>query len=488
MRVAGVRSFNRLMPSQSMDMERNEANSSPDLGIESDHGRFSSLETHLNVQRPLLQTLELTESMSNLLDVENNQVQEVVCVDDDNNTKLHYAAALGNYEEAQKEIAFGRKLDSENYLGWTPLMMAIRNGNMAIVTLLLERGADATKRNKFGMNVFLISVASGDLDILEKILNHLLCGGISRQSLQKTVSPISLAIMFSHPNIFKYLIERSFDVNTATPTTGITPLMFAAAMSNHKAIKKLLQHKADMRQKNYLGKTASEIIESRNQRIEIDNINKQKPPHLPVIVISPHTPNLQLTPYTVANGTQNARKSSNTRTPNLFCTTPNVFFGGLMATEIMYHASIYVCYDTNKNYLRLTSYIRAVPLASKMVSALLAQIIITQGWLNYEMLAFLGVPVSIQAAFVFLHLPLVFEDELTDGSKISWFKSQFKKTFDREHIPKWALWSALSLCGYAQVSIAMQHLWKETQLKNGEIIYNGAVEGILALVALVGVL
>ncbi|VEN38225.1 unnamed protein product [Callosobruchus maculatus] len=54
---------------QRVDLERQEANSSPDLGIESDHGRFSSLETQQsNLTRPLLQTIELTESMSNLLD------------------------------------------------------------------------------------------------------------------------------------------------------------------------------------------------------------------------------------------------------------------------------------------------------------------------------------------------------------------------------------------------------------------------------------
>lgn len=58
------------------DMDRQNANSSPDLGIESDHGRFSSLEA--NIPRPLLQTLELTESMSNLLDNE-SQVQLSNC-------------------------------------------------------------------------------------------------------------------------------------------------------------------------------------------------------------------------------------------------------------------------------------------------------------------------------------------------------------------------------------------------------------------------
>ncbi|CAH1965735.1 unnamed protein product [Acanthoscelides obtectus] len=72
-------SFNRPMIApgmQRVDLERQEANSSPDLGIESDHGRFSSLETQQST-RPLLQTIELTESMSNLLDGEHPPVGPV---------------------------------------------------------------------------------------------------------------------------------------------------------------------------------------------------------------------------------------------------------------------------------------------------------------------------------------------------------------------------------------------------------------------------
>ena len=74
----------------------------------------------------------------------------MVIIDDDKNTKLHYAAALGNLEEIDKIIASKQKLDPENYLGWTPLMMAIRNANALAVDTLLIKGADATKKNKFG--------------------------------------------------------------------------------------------------------------------------------------------------------------------------------------------------------------------------------------------------------------------------------------------------------------------------------------------------
>ncbi|XP_017769842.1 PREDICTED: centrosomin isoform X2 [Nicrophorus vespilloides] len=60
---------------ETLEVERMHANSSPDLGIESDQGRFSSLEgvgnTNVSLARPLLQTLEVSQSMSNLLDKEN---------------------------------------------------------------------------------------------------------------------------------------------------------------------------------------------------------------------------------------------------------------------------------------------------------------------------------------------------------------------------------------------------------------------------------
>ena len=57
-----------------IDMARQQSSYSPDLGIESDHGRFSSLE--VNVERPFLETLELTENMSNSL---TQNLQIVTC-------------------------------------------------------------------------------------------------------------------------------------------------------------------------------------------------------------------------------------------------------------------------------------------------------------------------------------------------------------------------------------------------------------------------
>ena len=78
------------------------------------------------------------------------KINKTVIIDDDQNTKLHYAAALDNVEEINKIIASKQKLDPENYLGWTPLMMAIRNENASAVDTLLLHGANPIKKNKFG--------------------------------------------------------------------------------------------------------------------------------------------------------------------------------------------------------------------------------------------------------------------------------------------------------------------------------------------------
>lgn len=74
---------------------------------------------------------------------------KILIVDDDKNTRLHYACALNNLAEVEKQVATRQKLDPENYLGWTPLMMAVKNCNAPVVDYLLASGADATKKNKF---------------------------------------------------------------------------------------------------------------------------------------------------------------------------------------------------------------------------------------------------------------------------------------------------------------------------------------------------
>lgn len=71
-------------------------------------------------------------------------------VDNDKNTKLHYLAACGHVDKISRNSIEKQRIDIENSLGWTPLMMACKNGYLDMIKLLLELGADPSRKNKFG--------------------------------------------------------------------------------------------------------------------------------------------------------------------------------------------------------------------------------------------------------------------------------------------------------------------------------------------------
>lgn len=197
-------------------------------------------------------------------------------IDDDKNTKLHYSAAkndvdaIVDYLENESSI-----VDPENYLKWTPLMMACRHGHFESVKVLLSYRANATLRNKMGMNVLQIAIASGNLEMVEYLLEHFLTGGISKRYLENNFSIISLAILFRHQNILEFLIKKQFQLDIQTHVTGISPLMVAQAIENDNAISTLLNNKVDTKLKNYLGHTAVDIATIR-QQMKLFNTNEHK--------------------------------------------------------------------------------------------------------------------------------------------------------------------------------------------------------------------
>ena len=71
-------------------------------------------------------------------------------VDELGNTFVHKAAATGNHVELAAALAKGVKADLENFMGWTPLMMATRNGHLKIVEMLIGNKVDASKKNMYG--------------------------------------------------------------------------------------------------------------------------------------------------------------------------------------------------------------------------------------------------------------------------------------------------------------------------------------------------
>jgi len=56
--------------------------------------------------------------------------------------------------------------------GWTPLLFAIRQGNLAMVKLLLEKGADPNVCNENGKSPIHEAVSIGDVGILKLLIER----------------------------------------------------------------------------------------------------------------------------------------------------------------------------------------------------------------------------------------------------------------------------------------------------------------------------
>ena len=73
-------------------------------------------------------------------------------------TPLHYACSKGQLEVAQYLLANGAIVDSLSPGNTTPLMMAVQSGNEPLIKLLLDKGADLRIKNSLGLTAIDIGV------------------------------------------------------------------------------------------------------------------------------------------------------------------------------------------------------------------------------------------------------------------------------------------------------------------------------------------
>ena len=88
-------------------------------------------------------------------------------------TALHYAAAAGDTDIIRLLLARHAYIDAESPTGFTPLMMAAREGMEDAVQLLLEEGADASLKDRaWGIDAAEFAARAHKPWIAERIVRH----------------------------------------------------------------------------------------------------------------------------------------------------------------------------------------------------------------------------------------------------------------------------------------------------------------------------
>jgi uncharacterized protein len=130
----------------------------------------------------------------------------------DGMTALHWAAANGDTETARMLIAAGANLRAMTRInGYTPLFLASREGNAAIVGALLDAGASAKTASTTGSTPLMLAAASGNTETITRLL------------------------------------DAGAEIDAKEHARGQTALMFAAAMNRVEAIKVLARRGASVK-------------------------------------------------------------------------------------------------------------------------------------------------------------------------------------------------------------------------------------------------
>lgn len=143
-----------------------------------------------------------------------------------------------------------------NPTGDTPLIYAVRFGNAALVTLLLENGANPNQQN-YNTGAFPLDLALGSepeqIDIALLLLEHgAHVADIKENIIELYDSPegaLLVSIEENQKHLFYIALELGADVNT-TDDQGNTPLLNAVLNNKYDFVRALLDLGADKYKKN----------------------------------------------------------------------------------------------------------------------------------------------------------------------------------------------------------------------------------------------
>ncbi|KAK6990454.1 ankyrin repeat and SOCS box protein 13 [Biomphalaria glabrata] len=176
--------------------------------------------------------------------------------DSTNSRSLLLNAVQNNDVETVKDLLLIKKVNPNfNLQMISPICQAAALGNIQILNLLLDAGADPRTQNTSNMSwerqPIHIAASKGHLDALKLFVERGI--KINQQDSDKR-TPLHWVSMYGHVHMIKWMIDAGALVN-ASQADKFTPLHVATCLNHVEVCKQLLAEGADMSMLDYAGWT-----------------------------------------------------------------------------------------------------------------------------------------------------------------------------------------------------------------------------------------
>ena len=217
-----------------------------------------------------------------ILALKNKTLKLWTFVNEDRLTSLHLSISLNLFEltkeiinSAQQNLSpkdFSEFINWKTNKGQTPLHYASFVGNIKLIKLLIQNGADILSKTNNGFNVLHLAIMGNKITSFYYFIEKYKISINSKDSKDNT--SLHLAAYFNSKKIFNYLLATNkLDINSRNKE-GFTPLHFAVINQNKSMIKKLLIKGANSSIKNDKLFNPSELAIKKNFH-SIKNIFKK---------------------------------------------------------------------------------------------------------------------------------------------------------------------------------------------------------------------
>ena len=145
---------------------------------------------------------------------------DVSAAQGDGMTALHWAAFYENVELAEMLLYASANVKATTRLGaYTPLLVASKAGNAAIVEKLLDATADANGASSVGTTPLMFAAASGSTDAVTVLLEH--GAEINAAEIGRGRTPLMFAAANNRYEVVEFLAAKGADVTAMTKTVNI---------------------------------------------------------------------------------------------------------------------------------------------------------------------------------------------------------------------------------------------------------------------------